>query len=365
MNVEELWVIRGSKPVLWTVPFWLTWEKGQMEATIFCAQPLIGIQEDAVSSVLRQSARPFNGMWRITRPDLERIGYQVNPPKRPELYLSWERTKEYQKLENKPELHEEVNDFIDALYQRGYGESRELVAYQWRQFCNHMQHWLLVKEKPVDLGFMKLHPSSYRQNWMLVVLSRFPKLGQAISHLSEPELSYILHKSGFMEALLSLDLLAVNNRWEYCYRQVEVEMTKHWWKSVELVERNRIKNLGRFNYANHVMDSVRRGLKGTIQRYRRWLAHIARPSGRHVPGIKAGAFRIIARKGNPRRQIHGAEKFLDAVVPNKLPAFTAASLSQGVFEAPETMPTLPDLQPPVAQLRTDRRDVSEYDDWQI
>src|SRR5688572_2710290 len=99
MKFEELWVIRGNKPVLWTIPYWLTWDEREFEATIFCDMLLLPHQLEAVENLLRDCARPYNGMWRILKEDLEKIGYRVDPPDNAPLYFSWERQKNYQKEE--------------------------------------------------------------------------------------------------------------------------------------------------------------------------------------------------------------------------------------------------------------------------
>lgn len=365
MKFEELWILRGNEPVLWTVPFFLLWEERDVEATLYCSIDMPPFMMDAANSVLLNCARPFNGMWRITKDALERIAYRVDPPVNAHLYLSWERRREYQEPKHYPEKTIDLNDFIDSLYQRGVGKSRDEVAYWWRQFCNHMLDWLVMKEKPVDLGFMKLHPTHYRQNWKPLLLGRFPKFGIAIHKLVDPELKYMLHKIGFLEALLGMDILAMHHGRHYLYRNVEIELGRTWLRSVRDVEVERRRRLGVFLYAQHSMDSVRRGLPTMLRLYRQWLAHIARPSVKDLPGGRRGKFRMVpyCRPKNPAYALSTA--VLHPVVPNKMPKYQPAGEYDDVFAKVEDMPPLPGLQPDASQLREHSGDFSESGDWQI
>lgn len=365
MKFDELWIIRGNKPVLWTMPFWLVWDTEEVEATIYCSLVLPSFMTDPVTELLATCARPYNGMWRILKEDLERIAYKVDPPVNAPFYFSWERTKEYQKPVYRPEDVAELNDSIDAMYQRGVGNSREEVAYWWRQISNHFFDWIIMKEKPVDLGFIKLHPTHYRQNWKSVLLGRFPKLGLATNKFTKPELDYIMHATGFTEMLLSLDLLAMNPTKHYLYRSVEVELTKTWYKAVYDVEMARKKRLGVFIYASRCMDSVKRSLPAMQRIYRQWLAHIARPTAKDIPGRRFGSMRMVPYQGDARRSDFVSTGVLHPVVPNKMPSFKPASLPNSVFAPAENLPKLPNLQPDGTLLRKHRGDVPIADDWQI
>ncbi|HEU4344378.1 MAG TPA: hypothetical protein VFU31_22690 [Candidatus Binatia bacterium] len=365
MKFEELWILRGNEPVLWTVPFFLCWEKPDIEATLYCSLDMPTFMRDAADSVLLNCARPYNGMWRILKEDLERVAYRVDPPVNAHLYLSWERRKEYQKPEHHPEMVIDLNDFIDALYQRGVGKSRDEVAYWWRQFCNHMLDWLIMKEKPVDLGFLKLHPTHYRPNWKPLLLSRFPKLGIALHKLTGIDMKYILQTSGLLEALTGMDILAMHRERHYLYRNVEIELGKTWYRAARDVELARRRRLGPILYAQHSMDSIRRGLPAMLRIYRQWLARIARPSVKDIPVGSRSRFRMVPnlRPANPAYALSLAALY--PVVPNKMPEYQPASLDKSVFAKAEDMQALPGLQPSASQLREHPGDVSESGDWQI
>ena len=367
MQFEELWIIRGNHPVRWTIPYFLMWNTRDVEATLYCAIHPLGFIQDAADAVLRNHARPFNGMWRILLADLELIGYRVDPPTNPHLYFSWERKQEYQKEQyrNVGERLKEMDDLIDALYQRGVGKSRDECGFWFRQISNHIFHWLVIKEKPVDLGFIKLHPTHYRQNWKMILLGRFPKLGAALSHLNEKDANYVLHRSGFLEAMLSLDLLAMNTINGYCYRGIEVEFTKVWYKAIKDVELSRKQKLQGFNYASRAMGSVKRALPTMVRIYRQWLANIARPSTLAFPGVRVGSFRMVANSWHGRRPDYIQEGISHPVIPNKLPPFTHNSLESAVFAQIKDLPDLPDLQPKTPHLRKHKRDLEGPDDWVI
>lgn len=333
-------MVRGRSPVLWTVPVYVKWDNE--EADVYHAVPLLSKQQTALEEMLRTVGRPYNGMHRLTRTALASIAEKVEPFD-PERFLSWERPRMAQAPEFHPEKRLERDEFLDALYQQGVGGSRDEVEFWWNTFCTHALDWMMNKEKPVDMYFVKLTNSPYRMNWKNALLSRHPKLGRALAYCRDGKAEVILHESGFYDDAVSLDLLAMNPKSGYCYRHVEVEHQRLWWRTVKAVELKRLQTLGPGGYAQHFMDSIRRRLKSSVRIYRQWLANIARPCATDVESGLVGEFRFAPHRKAANLLPKALRTWLvPVIVPNKLPRFKPASSIEEI--SGEDGP-LPDLRP--------------------
>lgn len=345
----ELWVINGRDPVLFRIPFWVVWREStaEMEAAV----PLLRIQKEAIVRILSLSALRMGqtNRWKITDHQLDKIATRATHPN-PELSFSWgqPRPMEHRKIEGKPERTE----FLESLYAAGIGESPEQLAYFWTAFCNHAAQWMINKEKPVDMIFFRLYNSPYRRNWKLVLAQRFPRLGTLITGKGKMESDYAIDRSGFKEELLNLDLLAFNRKDRTCYRHVEVEHTRKWWKIVHQAELQRLTRRGPYGYADYFMDSVRRFHQTAIRLYKAWLTQMARPCVADVEGGYDGSLRFMPNhlEGGmcyTSRKYHA----LPVVLRNKPPRFTPASREIALPETNGSLPALPAVQPEVKDLR--------------
>lgn len=354
---QELWVISGNRPVLWTVPVWVSYDARSGDAILYYAVPIMFEHQKAADSVLREFASPFNGMWRCRPCDLDRFARRSDKVK-PEAEYSWERPKAYQRPEFKPEDFRDENDFIDDLHQQGVGKSREEVAYWWRQFCDQSLRWLAVKEKTVDMGFIKLHPCPFRENWKTILYMRFPKFGAATSMMKDPELTYLMNASGLTDQMMSGDMLAIKNK--LVYRSVDVELSKTWYKTVKRVETARYKSLTNWGYAQNIADGVKRQLKRLFKSYRAWLAHIALPTARVEYGQLEGLYQLVPNRKRLRFDLRIFEKGLPyVVVPNKVAAFKTGSDAHCLFAQTPTLRELSDLQLDPKNLREHRSDLAQ------
>lgn len=354
MVSDELWIIRGREPVNWTVPVYVTWQT-QEWGILYFAVSLMVKQQHCVEQVLRLAAEPYKAMWRIRRTHLEKIG-DLTTGGDPESYFSWERPRLAQQPEFSPERRKERDEFIDAIYQCGVGKSREEVEYWWNQFCKHSLDWLINKEKPVDMYFIRLHNSPYRANWRTALLGRFPRLGALLAHVGGVNRDFVAHKSGLTEQMLSLDLLAMKRPENICYRMVEVEHRPSWWKNVLKVEKTRFERLGCAGYAAYFMESVRSRLGLTLHLYVEWLAHVARPCAADVECGLAGEFRLAPHlpKSDGVPVIPRKSHLVPIVVPNSPPRYSPPSAAKDLYPPHETMPEVPPVQSNPKELRNSR-----------
>lgn len=356
---KELWIIKGRSPVLWTMPFSVTWE-GQW-AELDYAVPMLKRQREAVSERISLFAKrdPVKGVWMMKRADLETCG-NITPGGDPELYYSWALPRKEQEVKNPDD--ESLNEFLDTLFMAGVGKSRAELEYYWNQFCRHILDTLLNKQKPVDLYFMKLHPTPYRENWKHVLTSRYPKLWRVAGPQAAQKRTLTLLNSGFMDELLSLDLLAYNPKEQYCYRRVEVEYGTYWWKNVRTIEKARMAKLGVWQYARNVTDCLKRGLESTVRIYGAYLAQIARPSVAAVEGESFGDYRFVPNIPDGRVQAIAPRVVpTGSVVPVKIPDFTPPRDDQTVSVENVPVSPLPLVQPPAKELWNGGNHLSQSD----
>lgn len=351
-----MWILRGGEPVLWTVPVYVKWITEEW-GTLFYALPLLAKQQEAVDAVLAKFATPAKGMWEVRKIALERFA-TLSAGGDPQTFFSWERPRLVRQSQVAKEERKEITEFLDALYQAGVGKSREEVEYWWLQFCNHALDWLLNKEKPVDMYFLRLHNCPYRQNWRQAILSRFQKVGKLLAHSRGKDREFYAVRSGVTDELLCLDLLAMHRTDGICYRHVEVEHRPRWWKAVLRVERERMVRLGYIGYASYFMASVRRRLATTIGIYVDWLAAIARPSAADVESGRQGEFRLVPNVPPSDLPHHWAKSEpVPIVVPNSLPKYLPPSKPADLYPAHEMLPKVPAVQPPTQDVRERRPDL--------
>lgn len=335
-EATELWVLCGRSPALFQLPYYVTWQK-KNEATIEPAFPLRGFEIEAAARILALHGRVSGSQWVISRSMLECVADHVNG--NPEEFYCWGRPRP--KEQRAVDGREERSEFIDSLFQAGIGESPEQLTFFWREFCQHAAHWLINKEKPVDMIFLRLHNCPYRPNWKTLLTQRFPKLGSELLRKSAVDREQVLDGSGFNHALLNLDLLAFQRKNETCYRQVEVEHRKAWWKLVYKAESQRVK-AGPYEYARYFVDAIRRFAPTAKKLYSLWLAQISKPCVRDFEGGLRSRIRFM-----PDHMARELPATVDQrpVVSLRVAKTVRAREPETVSPADGQLPALPAVQP--------------------
>jgi len=345
--MQELWLITGRTPVIWRVPFFVTWING--EARLDKAMHLYQSHAPAVHQLLSLHGRRVGDSWFLSEGQLKHIGEKTLGGN-PETYFSWGMIRP---VDRRPQDDREPRDeFVEALYAAGIGESVAQLTYFWRQFCLHAAHWMVNKEKPVDMGFVRLHNCPYRANWKVIMTQRFRTLGQTLQHANDQEREYAIKRSGFLNELHSLDLLAMNRRDGTCHRHIEIEHLPRWWKMIGKAEKERFAMKGPIGYADYFIDSIRRFTRPAITIYRGWLAQIARPCVADCESGPDGRIRFVPNllegKLSPSSRDYMG---LAPVVPNKLPRFKPASRPETLLAPDGLVSEVPDLQSQAQDVR--------------
>lgn len=265
----ELWTIRGGTPVAWTLPVWVKqgyWEK--TELTPAMPIPLQAMHVAFVDRMTEAGGKLDGNAWRIARKHLELIGQVMPGGTEPENCFSWERKRDQVKFITRMER----NEFVDALYQKGVGNSRAECVFWWNQFCNHILDWLINEDRPVDMFFIRLLPCSIRTNWREGIfhrLSRHMRAGRAKTLIAskDPRIAEILAKPGML----------AYKRCGRVERHVELQHTDLWWKVIKRVDEERIRLVGVCQYAAEVLASQKRFIEPAMDIFRSWLRHGVAP----------------------------------------------------------------------------------------
>lgn len=229
--------------------------------------PMLGHQEAAFTEFFST----YNGC-RLTRQQLKAVADPLPPDVKAEESFSWERPRMSQLTQYRPEKRQERDEFLDDVYQRGLGRSRDEVEYWFNQFCNAMFDWLINREKPVDLYFARIHPMPFRTNWKIKARQWIKKYGM----------------TGLVDdgKLFALD-------GDVCLRYLEIELLKPWRRSTLKVEQQRLKVLGRLGYAKAILESGRRQADAATRILRDWKADAKTQSVVFFEGGGAGSNGVV------------------------------------------------------------------------
>lgn len=292
----ELWTVRGNRPRLWTIPVWI--EQNGKQAKVFPAIPLLATQLRALHWRLEdQGAKREGDEWVIPAGKLKLIAMAA-PKIDPEYLLTWEHLRLADLPKRKRAISQDQHDFVDDMYLRGIGQSREVLRYWFVEFANQMLDWLVNHERPVDLGFCILHPSPYRLGWQHRIYEgvknygkkRGPRHKRAVGQI---EKRYLIVDKG-----------------RHCRRTIEIEFPRTWWKIIDKVESERLELLGDYGYATNFMASVRRREAVSYRLYNQWMAdRLGSASSvilRATKGIKEYHKYIRHLRIFKRRAAHGA-----------------------------------------------------------
>lgn len=358
MNDEtsELWVIEGRRPVLWTIPCYVSWRPSGDGVMCYAMAQIGTPQIMALREHMRYYGREFNGGWIVSRHELVRTGKSVQPGTNPEAYFSWHLPRLADMPEHHTQQREERNDFLDSVYlSQSTGLDRTQLEYVWRQFCTQIGEWIINREKPVDFYFFTLHPSPYRENWKTVLLTDFAaRTSKAMFRGNGDALKNMDVRQMFLQS----KLLATHR--DLCLRRIELEHKPAWWKHQIKTERHRYRTLGAYQYANEFLNFCIRCLDRSKRLFSTFIQEDNAPAPSDVPGDVAGHFRFVS----PKKSEELSQSFL---CHSAAPAAIAAPASEAK-EAGEpqslpgtngALPALRDIQPETQDVRQQGEHVPE------
>ena len=360
----NLWLLTGRTPVLHQIPVSVL-DKGKgYDLEVTPAISLLKIQQQVMDSALTPCGHKDSDCWRVKRREFQQIATKAAYDCDPELYLIWERPRPDNRKDSEKIKAAARDEFCAWCYARGLGESEEHFQYLFSQLKKLMAEWLINTEKPIDLGFIRLHNLPYRPEWKLVLDWNFSVLsasGWREYRAENP--SHRLLKRGMLRGFLSLDLLAFSRFYGICLRHIDVEHMPEWYKMMRIAERERLSKLGRLNYAKEFMRSVKRSLDASISIFARWRTDTSYPSAGCVGGDQSGRFYFVPQSRD--RLLYYKALDWDAVadvVFTQWPPFTKSGGKEIVPPADVKLPAMLDVQREEADLRDSGGSVPESTD---
>lgn len=348
--MRELWQISGG---WWRLPFWV--EKDNDSAAMVPAVPMLGRWVEVVDGFLESRGVKEKGRWLISVHELSNIGSPSN--KEPEALVVWNPEDERRKQAKVPTFEVRISEAADAfltdfVQKSGMIQPQELRLL-WRALEKHALDWMINRERPLDLGFVVLHPIPYRANWKQIVLGWFPKFGLGWRRLSKAKRRLFLYESGIAESLLNPDLFSFNQKEDLIYWHIDVQYKKPWWKNVLAHERKKRRLKGPSGYAKNVFDSCKRLLDRNLALFTDFHSQMARPSAKCFDGGVAGVIRLapfIPKKGiRPTAAEDGHGPVVLATEPEPV---TIPTPSPGVMAGEnEGVHEVPDIQSPPEDVR--------------
>src|SRR6266487_1557372 len=182
----EIWVIQWKTSFTWKLPVKLKPYKTQDGEDIFyiprtCSGGLTGAQFTALSAVLdawNVSSNGSRGWWiykdtfstfaeRAQGITMER--YVVWPGAEPYVHYDTEESE----IETNTGFSPGEIQFLKSVYHGLGSPSWEAFKIIWLRVRHEVIRRLAVQRKEVDLGFVRLIPLGYRQNWKEILAVRF------------------------------------------------------------------------------------------------------------------------------------------------------------------------------------------------
>lgn len=337
----------------WSLPFWCEYAGRTVRLERAC--PFTGAQEREIALLLEPSGAEKRGVfWHVPALFFAAIAAPVPSHLSPDSLVKWNPSQPAIPIPPPATsgLSAQEEAFLRDFWERhrAGGETFGELVVLWRMIGNHAMHWMINKEKPVEFGFLTLHPVPFRPGWRTLVNEWVPGVISALRRIASAVRKRChANNSNFPGIMADERLLAINPKTRCIHRFVEVTMGKLWWKNVDRRERKRRATLGPHGYAKAVEASVGRATESAYALLVETLATSSRPCGKLVDRERAGRVELVpyhAKKclrkdfvPNPDLDFLGGNPHAPAVAPENLEAEN------------EGLSSVPDLQQPPENVR--------------
>ncbi len=190
-------------------------------------------------------------------------------------------------------------EFLDKLHEAVPGLSHDALRIFWLTFQREAIRRIAVERKSLDLGFVKLFPMPYRQNWKEAVAVRFKDRIFRVFRSSNTNMPRNLRAFGFYEALASPKLLAIDRKRGFIRWSVECVPATRLTNRMDDHEYALKERLGPAEYAAGFLKELMSRLL-VAQKLMRWyLSRVAIPPGRILPdGVFETSTCVWVKPGN-------------------------------------------------------------------
>lgn len=165
---DELWVLRSAG---WSLPILVRWKDKIAGISIGAGIPLLNIQRAAAQEFLKEcGAGAEGGRYWMARERFLLVAVRAQEGIQPEDCVEWSGGMFRGKVGNiglKP-----GHEFIEDYCKHGMVSDPIKAAIIWQSFIKHALHWLVNKQKPLDIGFATLLALPLRVNWKDILLAQ-------------------------------------------------------------------------------------------------------------------------------------------------------------------------------------------------
>lgn len=358
----ELWQLYGA---FWKVPLHVTLEKGIYRVSLRAIR-LLTRQKHEVIKLISQHGTGEEDTWWIMPKVLEMIAEKHDERTDPELLLVWIPGDSNDRNEL---LGADMAAFIKGYCEAGSPFPEHIVAGVWMGMCKRALHCLINLQRPVPLGFCTLYPLQFRSNWCDMLLSDdYPyRDRQSKRFLIKCDCGRSLKWSSFLklfkrqwrltpkaivergkcEEMVDGRLVAQNE--DMAQWSIGIERHEPWFEQIRATEAAKLKKYGETLYWKSVRETLKRQIPYALRLYSAFLKEAT------LPGVALSLESFESDFNHREARIQKAGNTTDSWKSLWGDSKRYDALKKGANKVvpPEVSPvsSLPDIQPPVSQLR--------------
>lgn len=244
---RELHLVRGKIPNgVWTIPVFVDFFSSNKKEYAKIT-PAVGLSAEQAGWLYYTFS--LHNVWKkrevflIERCFLDQFAEKA-PGITPEYYFRWpgvdtppsnrKRLKIDEADMDGSEFSEDTEAFIDFVRKRRCVDAN-VLRLAIDLISREATYWLTQKQKPIDLGFVKIYAVPYRANWKEILITRFRDIAWTFNSNKET-CDNALHQSGFFQQLCTLEMMAIDRTKRYIHWTMEVMPTKLWDRETAEIE---------------------------------------------------------------------------------------------------------------------------------
>lgn len=358
---KELWYMTGEIPEgSWSIPFWVhrfEYEGRQLVRVVPIS--VLPFQAEHIARAFSDRAMwKQNGSYLVEAELLARLAHKA-PGVTPEFYRRWPGQEPGVPQRNQLQIASQVTDplpdedddetFFKYLAKRR-GLSYNLIKLVWWGIQEEGAKWMLTRQRPINLGFVKLYPFPFRANWKEVVLSKHPTLGATLKKPPE-ERDRILEERGFMADIccgenISLDSTTHTIRWV-----IEAVPDKKWGEEVSRTEAV-VSRFGREKYVGRYEELIAKLVPQIMEALHSYLNAVSKPFAlvRNLSGLRGRS--LVSHFGKKQLPNKAAQnRPISVVVSDNLIGLGEYSNPPDLSQEVEVLHEVPPIPPEINDVR--------------
>lgn len=246
-------------------------------------------------------------------------------------------------------------DMVDELVEKVSICTRGTMKVILNALNHVILDWLIVKRKPVNLGFATIAPIPYRSNWKPALLRFYPNSASVFARRKQ-DVEPFAESIGLMYALLSRELLSINPTMNTCEWTIEITPGRMFNEASIEAEQQRISAKGPSHYSSYIAHEISKNRSVILELYRRYIEGSMRAFAKfsEVGGRDSQVLLPCSWGGQShqrRLESATADLAIDRPVDWEKPKLTSL-----IEDTVRSLPALSDVRQQVAELRNTRED---------